>query len=170
MTLNAYIAQAEEHQQLAWMGTSTLDVLVDSAVTNGQVLIMAAQSSRGSGVPVHVHRGEDEVFVLLEGSLIVWVGHERIELRAGGVAFLPRKVPHAYVVTSETARILEVITPGGLEEAFREAGWDMSEPRPADWSCTPAAVSQAMARAGCEILGRPMTEEDGPITDAPESR
>jgi hypothetical protein len=54
MTLGAYFAAAGEHQQLAWMGGSTLEVLVDSAVSNGQVLIMQTSTARGSGVPVHV--------------------------------------------------------------------------------------------------------------------
>lgn len=40
MTLNAYFAAAGEHQQLAWISGSTLEVRVDSAVSNGQVLIM----------------------------------------------------------------------------------------------------------------------------------
>src|ERR1700722_17368817 len=80
MTLGAYIAATEDHQHLAWMRGSVLDILIDSAVTDGQVLIMTAESSEGSGVPVHVHSNEDEIFVLLEGSLIVWVGTERREV------------------------------------------------------------------------------------------
>jgi hypothetical protein len=40
MTLGAYVAAAGKYQHLAWMGGSTLDILVDSAVSNGQVLIM----------------------------------------------------------------------------------------------------------------------------------
>ena len=71
MTLGAYFAAAAEHQQLAWMGGSTLEVLVDSAVSNGQVLIMRNNTTRGSGVPVHVHQREDEIFLLLNGALTV---------------------------------------------------------------------------------------------------
>ena len=56
MTLGAYFAAAAEHQQLAWMGGSTLEVLVDSAVSNGQVLIMRSNTTRGSGVPVRQPR------------------------------------------------------------------------------------------------------------------
>ena len=61
MTLGAYFAAAAEHQQLAWMGGSTLEVLVDSAVSSGQVLIMRSNTTQGSGVPVHVHQREDEI-------------------------------------------------------------------------------------------------------------
>ena len=52
MTLGAYFAAAAEHQQLAWMGGSTLEILVDSAVSNGQVLIMRSNTTRGDpGTP-----------------------------------------------------------------------------------------------------------------------
>jgi quercetin dioxygenase-like cupin family protein len=164
MTLGAYFAAAGEHQQLAWMGGSTLEVLVDSAVSNGQVLIMQSGTARGSGVPVHVHQREDEIFLLLDGALTVWVGDQRRELSNGGVAFLPKGVPHTYFVTSQAATILEVIAPGGLEQAFREAGWDLRTPPPGDWACTPDAVATAMAKVGCTILGPPPSNAgDDPI-------
>ena len=86
MTPGAHFSAAGEHQQLAWMDGSTLEVLVDSAVSNGQVLIMQASTARGSGVPVHVHQREDEIFLLLDGSLTVWVGDRRRDLSSGGVA------------------------------------------------------------------------------------
>jgi len=164
MTLGAYFAAAGEHQQLAWLGGSALGILVDSAVSNGQVLIMQCDTARGSGVPVHVHQREDEIFLLLDGALTVWAGDQRRELSGGGVAFLPRGVPHTYLVTSETASILEVIAPGGLEQAFREAGWDLRTPPPEGWACTPEAVATAMAKAGCTILGPPpSSSSDSPI-------
>ena len=56
MTLGAYFAAAAEHQQLAWLGGSTLEVLVDSAVSNGQVLIMRSNTTQGSGVQTGTHR------------------------------------------------------------------------------------------------------------------
>lgn len=71
MTLGAYFAAADEHQELGWMGGSTLEILVDSAVSSGRVLIMRSDTTRGSGGPVHVHQREDEIFVLLEGALTV---------------------------------------------------------------------------------------------------
>ncbi len=164
MTLGVYFAAAAEHQQLAWMGGSTLEVLVDSAVSNGQVLIMRSNTTQGSGVPVHVHQREDEIFLLLHGALTVWAGDQRRELSDGGVAVLPRGVPHTYLVASDIATILEVIAPGGLEQAFREAGWDLRDPPPDDWACTPGAVAAAMAKVGCTILGPPPSSPgDNPI-------
>ena len=80
------------------------------------------------------------------------------------MAFLPRGVPHTYLVTSDIATILEVIAPGGLEQAFREAGWDLRNPPPDHWACTPDAVATAMAKVGCTILGPPPSSPgDNPI-------
>ena len=45
MTLSAYFAAAAEHQQLAWMNDTILEVLVDSAVSDGQVLIMRSATA-----------------------------------------------------------------------------------------------------------------------------
>jgi quercetin dioxygenase-like cupin family protein len=155
MTLGAYFAAADEHQRLAWMSGSTLEILVDSAISDGQLLIMRSDTTEGSGVPVHVHQREDEIFLLLDGALTVWTGDQRRELSGGSVALLPKGIPHTYFVTSQTARILEVIAPGGLEQAFREAGWDLHHPPPQDWACTPDAVAAATAKVGCTILGPP---------------
>jgi len=161
MTLDAYFAAAGKHEQLAWMNGSTLEILVDSAVSDGRMLIMRSDTVRGSGVPVHVHQREDEIFLLLDGALTVWAGHQRRQLSGGGVAFLPKGIPHTYFVTSHTACILEVIAPGGLEQAFREAGWDMRTPPPEGWACTPGGVATAMAKVGCTILGPPPASSDG---------
>jgi quercetin dioxygenase-like cupin family protein len=165
MTLDAYFAAADEHQRLAWMSGSTLEILVDSAISGGQLLIMRSDTTEGSGVPVHVHQREDEIFLLLDGALTVWTGDQRRELSGGSVALLPKGIPHTYFVTSRTASILEVIAPGGLEQAFREAGWDLRCPPPQGWACTPDAVAAAMAKVGCTILGPPPSSSaDQPIT------
>lgn len=54
--------------------------------------------------------------------------------RAGDVIFKPRNVPHAFWNAGDTpARIIDLITPAGFEQFFREiaplaeAGWDDPE-------------------------------------------
>src|ERR1700759_1240423 len=155
MTLGAYFASAGEHQKLAWIKDSSLEILVDSAASGGQVLIMRSDTEQGHGVPVHVHQREDEIFLLLNGTLTVWAGDQRRDLATGSVAVLPKGNPHTYFVTSPTATIQEVLPPGGCEQVFRDAGWDRSTPQPDGWACTPDAVTTSMAKAGCTILGPP---------------
>jgi quercetin dioxygenase-like cupin family protein len=50
---------------------------------------------RGDASPVHIHGHDDEVFLLLEGAMTVWVGDQRHQLQPGGLAFLPRGIPRA---------------------------------------------------------------------------
>jgi hypothetical protein len=78
---------------------------------------------------------------------------------AGGVFVAPRGVPHAFLVTSETARLLALLVPGTgwAEVQYR----DLSEPaspdavpgsRPPDF----AKIRAVAERSDCiEILGPP---------------
>jgi mannose-6-phosphate isomerase-like protein (cupin superfamily)/uncharacterized protein YndB with AHSA1/START domain len=67
------------------------------------------------GAPVHQHRYDDEVFYVLEGILLVTMNGIGQRVPAGGVAFIPRGVPHAWDTDGE-ARLLIITAPGGLEE------------------------------------------------------
>jgi hypothetical protein len=98
--------------------------------------------------------------MLLEGTGVFWVGHERHDLKAGDVISLPRNVPHAYRLTSDGADILTLCTPAGIEKFFESAGWDVTEPTPDDWALTPEALTIAAIRYGQRILGPPLSADD----------
>lgn len=166
MTLSPYFARRDDHQRIRWIGGSTMEMLLDAASSNGQLMILRTDATAGDAAPVHMHGHEDEVFIVLDGTMTVWVGDQRREVATGGICFLPRGIPHAYRVTSETATVLNVCTPGGLEAGFREAGWVLSEPAPDGWTVSPAAIARAMARVQVEILGPPRAADDGPILAA----
>lgn len=170
MTLSPYFGAPAGNDRIRWIGGTTMEILLDSAATDGRMMILRNDSSLGDAAPIHVHGHEDEVFLVLEGSMIVWVGDERRAVDAGGICFLPRGIPHTYRVTSETAKVLNICTPGGLESAFREAGWVLTTPAPEGWSASLPAVAQAMAKVRVEIVGPPRAAEDGPISLAGASR
>jgi quercetin dioxygenase-like cupin family protein len=153
-----YLAQADEQQQLQWLGGGVMRIMLDSEQTGGQLTLMRSAAQGGSAAPVHVHGVEDEIVVLLQGSGIFWVGDERWELSEGGVAFMPRKVPHTYLFTSPSVDMLAIITPPGTQEDFmRAAGWDLSRSKPDGWELTPAALAKAAAATGQTILGPPLS-------------
>jgi quercetin dioxygenase-like cupin family protein len=155
----AYLAQAAEHEQLQWLDGGVMRIMVDGQKTDGQLTILRSATQGGTASPVHVHGSEDEIIVLLQGSGIWWVGDQRWELSEGGVAFLPRNVPHAYRLTSPTVDMLTVCTPAGAEDFFRAAGWDLSRPRPDGWEITPASMAAAAAATGQTILGPPLAAD-----------
>lgn len=155
MSAAPHIARAESHQKLAWIGGSIVEVLLDSAATRGQLAILRSELRQGDASPLHVHGNEDETFILLSGSAVIHVGDDQNEVTGGGVAFLPRHIPHAYRITSPVATMLTLVTPGGLEEFFRAAGHDLDAPKPAGWAISPPLLAEAMAAHGGQILGPP---------------
>jgi mannose-6-phosphate isomerase-like protein (cupin superfamily) len=71
--------------------------------------------------PRHMHENEDEVFYVLEGDHVIQVGEEEFHLGPGGLAFGPRRVPHAQRrVVPRTGRTLIMTSPAGFEGFFRE--------------------------------------------------
>lgn len=154
-----YIAQAGEHERLEWLGGGVMRILLDAEKTDGQAALIRSDATGGSASPVHVHDDEDEVIVLLSGSGVFWAGDQRYELSDGGVAFLPRKVPHAYRFTSTAVDMLAICLPAGAETFFRTAGWDLSRPKPEGWQLTPAALAAAAAATGQTILGPPLAAD-----------
>jgi quercetin dioxygenase-like cupin family protein len=161
MTL-AYIAQDTDHQKIGWLNGGVMSVLLDGATTNGQLDMVRTRGRAGAAAPVHVHDHEDEVFLVLEGSAIFWVGERRHEVSAGGVAFLPRGLPHAYRVTSDVVDMVTLCTPAGIERFFRAAGRDLSRPG-GDWNITPEMLIEAAEREGQRIIGPPLAAHEPSI-------
>jgi quercetin dioxygenase-like cupin family protein len=151
----AYIAQAADHQELEWIGGHTLQILLTGQTTDGQVTVVRSHLAAGSASPLHLHHREDEMFVLLKGEGLFWVGDDRHEVGEGGAVFLPRDVPHAYHFTSPEVDLLTICTPSGMEDFFRTAGRDLRSPRPDGWEVTMPALIEAATLGGQEILGPP---------------
>ena len=149
----AYLARPEQHQQLEWLGGSTLSILLDGAATDGRLMVGRFDVSKGEAPPYHVHSAEDEVFMLIKGTALVWADDEESELTEGGIVFLPRQVPHSYRITSEKADLLIITTPAGIEGMFRETGRDRSTPRPPGYAVTPRP--DVATKYGNTVLGPP---------------
>lgn len=158
-SLQPYIRQADEHQRLAY-GGAELAAVLDAAITGGQLSVFDTHSRRGHASPVHVHSRDDEAFLVLDGQMTVWVGEQRHILRAGGIAFLPRNIPHA-VRCDIATRALVLSTPAGPQETvFRTGGWDLSRPMPENWQPAQDVSRRAAEQAGVTLLGPPHGLDD----------
>lgn len=151
----AYLAQPDQQQKLEWLDGGTLSILLDSAATDGQLMVGRFDVAKGEAPPFHLHTREDEVFMLIKGTALVWVGEEEMELAEGGIVFLPKNIPHAYRITSTTADLLMINTPAGIEGMFRHAGRDRAEPRPDGFEISPARMAEAAEKFGNVIVGPP---------------
>src|SRR5258708_1604436 len=92
-----------------------------SAETGDAFLLFEDVMSRGKTTPLHTHAQVDETLYVLEGEILLQVDGEDQRLGSGAVAMAPRGVPHAFLVTSEMARILFLETPGTSEAFYRGA-------------------------------------------------
>jgi quercetin dioxygenase-like cupin family protein len=127
-----------------------------SSETGGAFLLIEDVMSRGKTTPLHTHPEVDETLYMLEGEILVHIDGEEQRLGPGGVAMAPRGVPHAFLVTSEVARILFLETPGSSEAFYRGASEpatpELEAAAPVDFARVRASAEQ---NGGIEILGPP---------------
>lgn len=150
-----YLANPEQQQQLEWIDGGTLTMLLDGEATDGQLMMGRFAVREGEAPPFHLHTREDEMFMLIKGTALVWSGNQEYELVEGGVVFLPRNTPHAYRITSKTADLLMINTPAGIEGMFRYAGRDKSTPRPDEFDIPVTRLAEAAEEFGNVIVGPP---------------
>jgi quercetin dioxygenase-like cupin family protein len=96
--------------------------------TGGRFAVWENVFPRDAAPPLHTHP-QDETFYLLEGRVVVWVDDQRYRCEPGAVAYVPGGVPHTFRVESDTARMLFISTPAGIEQYVR----DLSEPARWPW-------------------------------------
>lgn len=123
------IIRAEGEGDAVWFN-SDLFTFKATADETGQALTLFEElSQRGRVTPLHLHPNADETFWVIDGEIRVHVDGAESTLTRGGVASVPRGMPHAVLVTSETALLLTIVTPGckELEMFFREVGQPATE-------------------------------------------
>src|SRR6266480_6191679 len=73
--------------------------------TEGRFAVMELLAPKGFASPLHIHRQEDEFFVVLSGEVRVQHGEAVTEAVAGALVYGPRGVSHAFRVDSAEARL-----------------------------------------------------------------
>jgi mannose-6-phosphate isomerase-like protein (cupin superfamily) len=104
--------------------------LLESPDTGGSVaLVEHTLGRRVLAAPVHRHSREDEYSVVLQGRLGVFQDGEELIGTPGDIVFKPRGHWHTFWnAGDEPLRLLELIVPGGIEEAFRRLGVSEYDP------------------------------------------
>lgn len=129
--------------------------LVHQAEAGGQFLLFEDEVGAGKCTPLHTHPGAEETFYMLAGSMLLHVDGDETELRVGGVAVIPREVPHAFLALADGARMLCLHTPGGGEDFYRSASEPArteAPPIPVDFDRIKQA---AMATGSMRVVGPP---------------
>jgi quercetin dioxygenase-like cupin family protein len=125
-------------------------ILADGATTGGRYgLVDMIEIPAGDMPPLHVHRSEDEGFLVLAGELTLFLPGREQRVRAGEFFLAPRGVPHTYRVGDAPASVVVLTRPGGFERFVAEvAGLD---------ELSAATLGATAARHDIEILGPPGT-------------
>lgn len=150
-----YLLQANEGTAI-WYTTTRMTLKATSESTGGALSLIEVLAAPDTAPPWHVHHRDDEMFYLLDGSLLFKCGEDVFEAGSGSFIFLPRGIPHSFKVVSETvARYLVLGTPAGLDRFFVGAGVPALEeglrPQPFDVQ----QLAGMAAQHGVEFLGPP---------------
>lgn len=129
---------------------------VPAELSGGAFSLAEQLLPRGSAPPVHRHAHEDEAWVVLDGELSFYLDGEERHAGAGTCVYGPRGRAHTFLVRSETARLLTLLSPGSAEGFFHATG------RPAEARTLPPpaepdmpALMEAMGDYGIELVGPP---------------
>jgi quercetin dioxygenase-like cupin family protein len=99
----------------------------------GFALVEHPMPPHALGAPLHRHNHEDEYSFVLEGRIGALLGDEVIYGNVGDLIFKPRGQWHTFWnAGDEPARILEIISPAGFEQYFREMVALPQDATPAD--------------------------------------
>lgn len=138
---------------------SLFEFRLDADETSGEIELAEVTQPPGVATPLHRHDRESEVFYLIEGMIDYEAGGEMYHLEAGSVMFLPRAVPHRFAIRGDTpARILAIVSPGGLFDLYRKVGLAATtrtipdDPDPDEF----ARWGRVAPEFGLEVLGPPL--------------
>jgi quercetin dioxygenase-like cupin family protein len=157
VTSQSAIIRAEGQGERRWFfGGGVHTWKARAGETGGAFLLFEDQMDAGKMTPLHSHPDSDETMFILEGEILLHMDGADHRVGAGGLAAAPRGVPHAFMVVSDSARMLCLHTPGCCEAFY----WDASTPLgPGSQAAGPVDFGKVQASArrngGIVLLGPP---------------
>ncbi len=105
-----------------FLGSIGVRFMIDGAEAGERFsLVEHPMSPRALAAPLHRHTREDEYSFVLEGRMGALLGDDVVEAGPGDLVFKPRDQWHTFWnAGDEPCRILEIISPAGFEQFFRE--------------------------------------------------
>ncbi len=94
-------------------------------------LVEVILAPKSLGAPPHIHKHEDEIFIVLEGTVHFLNGDQEVVAKQGTVASLPRDNFHGFWnPTKKPAKMALFIAPGHFEKFFYAVEQTIKEKRP----------------------------------------
>jgi mannose-6-phosphate isomerase-like protein (cupin superfamily) len=131
---------------------NTIAYKAEAADTSGALGLIEYTAAPGFPGPLlHLHRELVEMFFVLEGELAMRLGDETFPAPAGSFVFVPPATAHAFSNPgTEPARFLSLVSPGGLEQYFRDLVKALGD-GPQD----SAVMTELMLKYDTETVGAP---------------
>src|SRR5215212_238166 len=107
------VVRAADRRRIAYQGLGAIDEFLTRA-TDGklQLILSTIEPGGGTGDEAYTHDSDEEVVVVLEGALDLWVGPEHYRLETGDAVTLASRIPHRNTNPGPgVARVLFCITP-----------------------------------------------------------
>jgi transcriptional regulator with XRE-family HTH domain len=107
------VVRAADRRRVVYQGLGAVDEFLTRA-TDGrlQVIMSTIQAGGGTGDEAYTHDSDEEVVVVLDGVLDLWVGPEHYRLETGDAVTHSSRVPHRNTNPGPgVARVLFCITP-----------------------------------------------------------
>jgi quercetin dioxygenase-like cupin family protein len=101
-------------------GRDQYRVIAESDALGGRLFIVEFVIKAGSEPPLRRHRHEDLLLFVLDGRLTFHVDGQQHPASPGSSLIVPKGCAHGFVVDSETARLLMVLSPAGAEELIAQ--------------------------------------------------
>ena len=152
-----------------FLGSIGVRFMIDGAEAGDRFsLVEHPMSAHALAAPMHRHAREDEYSYVLEGSIGALLGESVVIGKPGDLIFKPRNQWHTFWNAGDKpARILEIISPAGFENFFRElvdmGGVAKAEPQALGELCgryelemDPGSIPDLIKRLGVYFPGEPI--------------
>jgi quercetin dioxygenase-like cupin family protein len=149
------LLSAEGAGEALWFVGTLAVIRVPGEAVEGRFALMEFLFAHGASPPLHTHP-QDESYVVLEGRMSVQAAEQVAELGPGDVMVVPRGVAHSFAVRSDTARVLVLSTPAGIERFVRDGSVPAAAavlPPPDAPRPSPAEIDAVFAAHECVTVG-----------------
>lgn len=156
LTTPAPIIRSHTQGQSRWFfGGGVHTWLATQEDTGGAYFLFEDAMERGKVTPLHTHPTDESMYVV-DGEILMHMDGEEQKVSAGGLVLAPRGVPHAFLVLSETAKVLSFHTSPEAQAFYMGASEAITTDKPAagvvDFD---RIAASGIANGGIEILGPP---------------
>lgn len=122
-------------------------VRVSSVESHGAYAIVESIAAPGCATPMHLHRNEEEHFVIIAGQYRIAIGAKLFDASAGTSVTISKGATHSWRnISTEPGRLVVILTPGGFEQCIQTIR-----------NSPPEKLEEVAASYGCYIVGPPVS-------------